>query len=251
MNEPIIFPVESTPALTFAAKALRQRGMLLAAAPDKRVTHLLLPVPSFDADGSIRGGGRLEALLPLLSDGITVFGGGLGDLPCRTVDLLQDPAYLAENAAITAHCAVKRLLSNLPATVQGCSILVIGWGRIGKCLAQLLRDMGANVTVAARKETDRAMLRALGYATENPAVLRFSLVRYRVIFNTVPAMLLSSHQLSHCRPDCIKIDLASVRGMDAPDVICARGLPGTDAPETSGALIARTVIRLCNGGGAH
>ena len=42
----------------------------------------------------------------------------------------------------------------------------------------------------------------------------------------------------------IKIDLASCPGMDAPDVIWARGLPGKDAPETSGELIARTILRL-------
>ena len=40
------------------------------------------------------------------------------------------------------------------------------------------------------------------------------------------------------------IDLASKLGIEAEDVIWARGLPGKDAPETSGDLIARTVIRL-------
>ena len=49
----------------------------------------------------------------------------------------------------------------------------------------------------------------------------------------------------HCRPECLKIELASVSGMEGDDVIIARGLPGIWAPETSGRLIARTVLRLC------
>jgi hypothetical protein len=35
--------------------------------------------------------------------------------------------------------------------------------------------------------------------------------------------------------------------MDALDVLTARGLPGTYAPETSGKLIAATALRLCAG----
>ena len=31
------------------------------------------------------------------------------------------------------------------------------------------------------------------------------------------------------------------------DVLWARGLPGKDAPESSGKLIARTILRLCGG----
>jgi len=35
--------------------------------------------------------------------------------------------------------------------------------------------------------------------------------------------------------------------MEADDVIWARGLPGKEAPESSGELIARTVLRLIAG----
>ena len=51
-------------------------------------------------------------------------------------------------------CLVNRLAD--------CKVLVIGWGRIGKCLAALLKGLEADVTVVARKETDRAILHALG-----------------------------------------------------------------------------------------
>ncbi len=225
----------STDALRYAAAALWTFGWEY----DASAKILLLPVPSFDDDGRLRGGGRLEDILT--PDTVVI--GGLLDperlAPCRCIDLLQDPQYLAENAAITAHCAVKYALNTLPVVLPDCEALVIGWGRIGKCLADLLRRNGAKVTVYARKECDRAMLTALGYNTID--TLGKDLVRHGVVFNTVPFMLLPEGCLS---PRQLKIDLASKPGIGGTDVIHARGLPNKDAPESSGMLIARTVDRL-------
>ena len=46
-----------TPALAFAAKELTARGFA-PTADLTSATHLLLPVPSFDTDGTIKGGGK-------------------------------------------------------------------------------------------------------------------------------------------------------------------------------------------------
>ena len=236
----MIYVAGHSPALQFCISALKESGFAVLAEPSMEVTHLLLPVPSFTTEGCIIGGGNLRTLLTLLPKDIVVIGGNL-DCPelvdYRTVDLLQDADYLAINANITAHCAVKVAMNKMQTIFDGCDALVIGWGRIGKCLAQLLRQMGAEVTVCARKESDRSMLRALGYkavAYEDAALDRFS-----VIFNTVPTMV-----FPHCPEGALKIDLASKLGLGGDDVVWARGLPGKEAPETSGALIARSVIPI-------
>lgn len=247
MKEPIFYIAGHTDALHFAETALKKKGLQFTPIPDKSVTHLLLGVPSFEPDGSLKGGGRLEDILPQLAPEVTVCGGMLKNPLLdgyRVVDLLDDPGYVAENARITAHCAVGLAMKKLPVTLWHCPVLVIGWGRIGKCLAQLLNAMGAMVTVAARKESDRAMLLALGYDTVDTQGLGNSLARYRVIFNTAPVTVLSGEDLYDCSDDCLKIELASCLGIAAPDVIWARGLPNKDAPETSGELIARTILRL-------
>ena len=101
--------------------------------------------------------------------------------------------------------------------------------------------------MAARKEVHRAQIAALGYTPLNIQDLSYQLSRFRIIYNTVPAPVLSAIQLRLCRPDCVKLELASTDGMDARDVLTARGLPGTYAPETSGKLIAATALRLCAG----
>lgn len=250
MKSYTLFTAGSTPALHAAAAALSHAGYHLIDHLSPEITHLLLSVPSFAPDGTIKGGGSLEELLKMLPGNVTVIGGNLNTPALagyRTIDLLQDAQYLADNAAITAHCAIKLAMNQLPIILDGCEVLVIGWGRIGKCLAALLKNLSARVTVAARKEADRAMLQALGYQTESPNLLHRSLHRYQVIFNTAPAPVLSDQRLARCRSGCLKIDLASKLGLEGTDVIWARGLPGKDAPESSGKLIAQTVIRLLEG----
>ena len=232
------YTAADTAALTYAAEQLMKAGYRFSDAPSPHITHLLLPVPSMASDGCIKGGKMLSDILKALPENVTVIGGNLPQLSgYRVYDLMQDPAYVAENAYITAHCAVRLVMDRLPVALRNCKILVIGWGRIGKCLAALLKGLEAQVTVAARKETDRAILNALGYQAIDIHDIRPD--GYRVIFNTAPAAVLNDTPAN-----CLKIDLASTPGIGGTNVIHARGLPGKDAPEASGNLIARTIIRL-------
>lgn len=244
MGTHVFYLANGTPALCAAGEALKTRGYGVVDRPCEGVTDVILPVPSLDANGSINGGGELHDLLARLPSTVTILGGNLPPLPgYRCIDLLKDPIYLAENASITAYCALKHAMQALPVTLRNCPVLIIGWGRIGKCLAALLWALEADVTVAARKKDDRAMAHALGYRACD-IDLSEDLNKYRLILNTVPAPVLDANRLSHCRSGCIKIDLASVLGLEGEDVLWARGLPGKDAPESSGKLIAKTVCRL-------
>lgn len=230
----------SSTALTYARQMLKNAGCQLTDTPAKDATHLLLPVPSFEPDGKIKGGGELSDLLSRLNKNVIILGGGL-DRPelkeYTCIDFLKDPMYTAQNAKITAYCALRLAMNNLPVTLDGQKALVIGWGRIGKCLAQLLRSIGAKVTVAARKESDRVMLQALGYSALDTCNL--DTTPYPLIFNTVPQMICPA-----CPGKGLKIDLASKLGLGGEDVIWARGLPGKDAPESSGQLIFQTAYHF-------
>lgn len=245
MSKYIFYPATRSPALLAAAETLKSKGYGVVNRPCESATHLLLPVPSFETDGTIKGGGDLQELLNMLPKNITIVGGMLPEIPgYRTIDLLNDPFYLANNAYITAHCAVRLAMMRLPITLRGCKVLILGWGRIGKCLTRLLRALEADLTVAARKETDLAMAKALGYSAIPFEEVETKLDRYRLIFNTVPAPILSSEATAECSDNCLMIDLASKQGIESPNALWARGLPGKDAPESSGALIAKTAISL-------
>lgn len=240
MGKPVFLISGQSIALDHAKTYLAKWHCPITETPDKSVTHLLLPVPLWDDTG-------ISSILAALPPTVTVMGGNLQKTvfegyACQ--DFLKDPWYLSENADITAYGAVRLAMEKLPVTLSGCPVLVIGWGRIGKCLARLLRQMGARVSISTRDEGTRAILSCLGYDTLSLEPPCYSLMRYRLIFNTAPATVISTKMLEHCTPDCIKIDLASVKGIEGDDVLWARGLPAKLYPESSGELIARTALRL-------
>ena len=225
MRAVTIFPMGDGPAIRFAARELERQGVSIAPTFSEKVTHVLLNVPTKEVE------------LSEMPAGVTLIGGNLDHIPAtfRKIDLLREEQYLAENAALTADCALRLLGQQLPVAFRDCPILIIGWGRIGKCLASMLKVLGAQVTVAARKPSDLGMLTALGYQTVE--IGNIDPIPYRAILNTASAPVLSPGG------NAVKIDLASRLGMAGEDVIWARGLPGKMLPESSGQLIARGVLR--------
>ena len=247
MNKFVLYPVGSSDSCQYAATFLKQEGFLLTDHPSPDITHLLLDIPTFHEKGFLRNGTSLQELLRMLPESVTVIGGSLKQdylSGYRTIDLLKDPYYLAKNAAITAECALQVAFGHYNAVLRNTPVLIAGWGRIAKCLAKLLSSLGAEVTITARKEADTAIAGALGYHAVPLERIAPRLADYRIIFNTVPAMVLPEQQAKLCRADCLKIDLASVPGISGTDVITARGLPGKLAPETAGHLIAKTILGL-------
>lgn len=225
-------------AIIHAARELEHLGISTTktCAPD--VTHLLLPVPSFS-----NGDGYLAHLLAELPEDIIISGGNLTSpltKGYRAVDFLQDPYYLAENAAITARCAMQMLQERAENLSQK-QALIIGWGRIGKCLGPMLKEQGAQVTIGARKVSDLAMIHALGYHSLDIHDACQELCQFDLILNTVPFLLFPQAEI---KEQAVVLELASQPGITGPTVIDARGLPGKLAPRESGKLIAETFIRL-------
>lgn len=231
MKSPTMYIPTPTPALSAAERRLRSCGISFTDNMND-AEYLLYPAPT-----------RLEMLQPCTMDQ-TVIGGNLDFLNVNVerLDLLKDPYYLAANAAITAEAALGLVLKELHCQITDASILILGWGRIGKCLTHQLHHLNASVTVYARKDSDRAMLRALGYHYTDRENLSRGLSRYQCIINTVPAEILTHEEVSRVRPGCLKLELASGIWLPGEDVVLAHGLPAKYKPEASGALIARTIL---------
>ena len=229
----ICCPIQ-TGAMKYAAGILQKEGWEISESPGPDTAHLLLPVPSFP-----QGAAYLEPLLEELPKSVRVYGGFLNVPPLigyKRIDFLSDPYYLARNAAITAQCTIDMMENILNRDVAGRSVLILGWGRIGKCLGKLLDKRGAFVSIAARKDTDLAMIGALGYRAMAMDALRLD---SQFIINTVPAMV-----LPQVPSNVYAIELASKPGMGGEHIISARGLPGKMRPAQSGKLIADTFKRL-------
>ncbi|MBR6760613.1 MAG: hypothetical protein IKM30_01080 [Oscillospiraceae bacterium] len=106
----------------------------------------------------------LSSLLPLVKPGGAVFGGRWTPADQRAVeaagrkplDYSAREEFAIQNAVPTAEGALQLALQELPVTIHGLSCLILGAGRISRVLQPILRAMGAEVTVAARRCSDLA-----------------------------------------------------------------------------------------------
>lgn len=163
--------------------------------------------------------------------------------------VLKDEAFTLENAEWTAEGAVWALMNRLPRALKSCRFLVTGYGRVGKAVTHDLRALGANVTVAARKEAARKEAGENSVPTEEiPRVIS----QMDGVINTVPAKVLTREALSGLRKDALLLELASAPyGVDMEQakklgipVYIESGLPGRYCPESAAATVLKYVERV-------
>ena len=156
------------------------------------------------------------------------------------------------NAIPTCEGALEIALRETTHCVFGSQCLVAGYGRIGKLLANNLRDMGAYVTVAARKYADFAWIEANRMRHIHIGGLQGEIGRFDIVFNTVPVMLFDEKILPYAKSGALFIDLASAPGGIDIEAACSLGLkalsalslPGKVAPETAAKMIFNTVMNI-------
>ncbi len=155
------------------------------------------------------------------------------------------------NAVPTCEGAIQIAMEELPITLHGANAIVTGYGRIGSLLARNLRDLGANVTVFARKTGARALCSANSIPALPFSSLSECLKNADVLFNTVPQTVIGRKELAGAK-DSLIIDLASKPGgvdFDAArdlgvKVIWALGLPGKVAPVSAGKIIKKSILNI-------
>ena len=158
-------------------------------------------------------------------------------------DVAEDEEFLSENARLTAECTLSYIMSHSALAVSDLEIAVVGYGRIGRVLLELLLFHGARVTVCTRSPATHAMLVSNGVSALLDAEAQFC--GFDLIVNTAPAQLFSRAQLKTL--GCEVIELAP--GENFPQVEKVTRLPSLPAkmlPKSSGMVYGRAVLRALN-----
>lgn len=168
------------------------------------------------------------------------------------IDILEREEMAVLNAIPTAEGAIQIAMEELPITLNGSKVMVLGYGRIGKILSKMLTGLGTEVYIEARKYSDIAWIKANGQKPVYINELKQYIGNMDVVINTIPYKILDSTILEYIGKDCLIIDLASKPGGVDIDiakalgikVIWALSLPGKVAPVTAANFIKQTVYNI-------
>ena len=153
-----------------------------------------------------------------------------------------DEVMMLQNADVTTEAALVLGGQKTEKTLRGASVLIAGYGRIGKALAAKMKAVGADVTVIARKEKDRVLARLAGCVTDGFDHAKERLSEADLVFNTVPDGVFAESVLDALPGSVPVIDLADALG--GKRTVHAKGLPGTYAPVEAGIILAGAAERV-------
>ena len=227
--------------------------------------YAVLPIPA-SADGVtiscpfLKQNISLDLVKTLVTEGGTIFGGKMDNRLKRFcdengfigVDYLDREELAVANAVPTAEGALQTAMEELPVTIFGAKVLIIGFGRIGKVLTKMLTDLGADVLVSTGSYEKTEWIKIYGAKAISTSKLDKVIGDFDLIINTAPAVVLDRSKLAKIPDNTLIIDLASKPGgVDfesaktlGKKTIWALSLPGKVAPKTSGEIIANTILNI-------
>ena len=172
---------------------------------------LLLPMPAARREivlapllAQVRHGGFVFAGLFTDAERAEIQRAGL--LPC---DYARQERFAVRNAVPTAEGAIQLAMENLPVTLHGLPVVVLGMGRLARALVPRLLALGARVAVIARRGEARAEAESFGARAFGFGRMGDIIGSVRLIVNTVPARILGMQELAKISPDALLLDISS------------------------------------------
>ena len=170
----------------------------------------------------------------------------------RYWDYMLSEEVALKNAVATAEGAIGEALRLWPENLSGSHCLVLGYGKCGRLLALRLKQFGAQVTVYARRKEVRVQAQTEGMTAADDSTLPSELSHCQVIFNTIPAPILTHVHLTALPKDHLIIELAGGQGCIPAEparptglyYVKCPGLPGKYAPKESAKILADYIIDM-------
>lgn len=185
------------------------------------------------------------------------FGGRISDklkaelskMNIRFYDYTESESVAYKNAVLTAEAALGIAALNYGGSIIGSKALVIGYGRIGKCLSEYLKSLGSSVTATSRSDKTLSLIKADGFTPLHTEKCKASAFEFDLIFNTAPFPVLDREFFEKCRRYVFIEDLATNSGIDLKAAEQLRinaavygGLPGKYSPAAAGKIIAEEIL---------
>ncbi len=162
--------------------------------------------PSFVADSknkTLFRAGSVVYLYSLTEDYKQFFANN--DITVKSV--VADEDYTFANSILTAEGALMHAIEATDLALADLSILILGYGHLGKALYRVFSPFNHNLTYAVRSPKDRAELKFLGCRALTIKEAERDMSKYDLIINTIPAELFEAQP--ELNPNCVILELAS------------------------------------------
>lgn len=223
-----------------------------------KYTHLLLPITGVDNTLSIRGCKMQfnEELFAYLK-GKTILTGLVIEpltVVCQTYDVnlksyITDD-FAIENNYITCEGIIERLVNLSTRAIYGSNTIIIGYGRLGQILANILKSMKVHVIIAARSPKDRTTAKVNGFTPIHLTDLCSTINQVDFVINTVPVEVIDHTCIdaienddliildASSKPYGFDLDYANKKNIAA---FILPQIPGKVAPKSSGEIMAKYI----------
>lgn len=249
----------------FEVSPCRSETELLSEAENSKTVVLPLPVTRDGVYINMKSANpqiSLKTLISAIKKGDAVIGGivkpdlevALEERGAAVFDY-YDGEMINENAVLTAKALLK-VFSENGIDFRNMRTVITGFGRTAKATADLLCAENCGFSVCARSKAAEKQARDKGYDFLYLDALPDRIKEFRLVINTVPALILDEKIFAGMNGDTVTVDIASAPfGEDENTakafsirLIRALSLPGKYFPQQAGALIAERIESICSGG---
>ena len=208
---------------------------------------VILPIPS-TRDGTYITGTTVPISSVFERGGGLIAGYGMGagfinearERGFQVLDIKDDGDFTEENARLTAECTLAYIMNHSEAALGEMSVCIVGYGRIGRTLAEMLLFFGTRVAVITRRESVKMELLFSG--VDACLVSEAELSSYDILVNTAPSRLFTKKQCERIRGTVI--ELAPGDNLEwVENLTRLPSLPAKMLPISGGRAYARAVLR--------
>lgn len=176
----------------------------------------------------------------------------------EVIDVMKSEKLAVLNTIATAEGTIELMIANTDTIIFDSNVLILGFGRVAKTLANRLKGLVKSITCVSREDDELAWIEVYGYekldlndfvkCQETKKYLK----NYDAIINTIPSMIFDAEKLQYVNKEVLLIDLASnPGGIDKEEtkkqglkLIHALGLPGKVAPKSSARFIKNIIYEV-------
>lgn len=216
---------------------------------------IVLPIPSF-RKGKLNLASKTKGVSPedfvnRTRPSTVIISVGFNFPQRKTIDLSQRDDFSYLNAISTAEGAIKTAIESTDKALYDTNNAIIGFGRVGKVLADRLKGFG-KVTVCARSDRDIYYAKAVGLEAVRLKKLKENIDRFDMIFQTVPSLIVDDKIIDNMHKNATIVELSTGGiGTDVKyankkgiNTILASALPEKTAPISAGNVLSECVFNI-------